>query len=330
MAVNGINSVIISIHAPPRGATPPVLRMAGNTSDVFQFTPLREGRPELRIVKQRTYAFQFTPLREGRPVRPPEVYAPHYFNSRPSARGDEISAGRDVAFWLISIHAPPRGATLPYPLHCPRPCISIHAPPRGATGLITENNGQAIISIHAPPRGATLLCPVISRAEYISIHAPPRGATRADGRRLLCLLFQFTPLREGRHDGQARGFDCMYFNSRPSARGDGRYDEIHGHRGYFNSRPSARGDDEAGGHVGRLQISIHAPPRGATSMQYNMSIRKIISIHAPPRGATCYSLGLSLPSVFQFTPLREGRLRRRHARAQVLPISIHAPPRGAT
>ena len=159
MLRNRMNWNIISIHAPPRGATPPVLRMAGNTSDVFQFTPLREGRPELRIVKQRTYAFQFTPLREGRPVRPPEVYAPHYFNSRPSARGDEISAGRDVAFWLISIHAPPRGATLPYPLHCPRPCISIHA--------------------------------------------PPRGATRADGRRLLCLLFQFTPLREGRRSHRA-------------------------------------------------------------------------------------------------------------------------------
>ena len=43
MAVNGINSIIISIHAPPRGAT---VNMSANayTQMEFQFTPLREGR----------------------------------------------------------------------------------------------------------------------------------------------------------------------------------------------------------------------------------------------------------------------------------------------
>ena len=34
------------------------------------------------------------------------------FNSRPSARGDIMSDGRvDITFIIISIHAPPRGAT---------------------------------------------------------------------------------------------------------------------------------------------------------------------------------------------------------------------------
>ena len=33
----------------------------------------------------------------------------------------------------ISIHAPPRGATLGVPLLCMTQFISIHAPPRGAT-----------------------------------------------------------------------------------------------------------------------------------------------------------------------------------------------------
>ena len=162
----------------------------------------------------------------------------------------------------------------------------------------------------------------------ISIHAPPRGATGA--------MMKSMGIADISIHAPPRGATQARTAASTIA--------------YFNSRPSARGDDEAGGHVGRLQISIHAPPRGATSMQYNMSIRKIISIHTPPRGATCYSLGLSLPSVFQFTPLREGRaaeegdhLRRafqftplREGRPFELcsdlldDISIHAPPRGAT
>ena len=54
----------------------------------------------------------------------------------------------------------------------------------------------------------------------------------------------------------------------------------------FNSRPSARGD--------------------LTSDFANIE-RKIISIHAPPRGATQPLATLLTTSLFQFTPLREGR-----------------------
>ena len=35
----------------------------------------------------------------------------HEISIHAPPRGATISAGRDVAFWLISIHAPPRGAT---------------------------------------------------------------------------------------------------------------------------------------------------------------------------------------------------------------------------
>ena len=56
-----------------------------------------------------------------------------------------------------------------------------------------------------------------------------------------------------------------------------------------------------------------------------------ISIHAPPRGATgCRRSGIIVYTIFQFTPLREGRrgrLRRFYFHDF---ISIHAPPRGAT
>ena len=67
---------------------------------------------------------------------------------------------------------------------------------------MAENNNSllaGIISIHAPPRGATLTSATVSTDRDISIHAPPRGATRAAFlRSALFIIFQFTPLREGR------------------------------------------------------------------------------------------------------------------------------------
>ena len=188
-------------------------------------------------------------------------------------------------------------------------------------------------------------------------------------------VFQFTPLREGRPAGifdatrrpyfnsrpSARGDDGLHtlferlpdFNSRPSARGDIAALVAFRHVEDFNSRPSARGDREFVHGAARVGISIHAPPRGATSQKnakkgftrfqftplregrrapvwYHI-IRSNISIHAPPRGATCAILVSSAGSIsihapprgataiaplptqrgkFQFTPLREGRRKR--------------------
>ena len=79
---------MISIHAPPRGAT----ALCANR----RFS---------------TYRFQFTPLREGRRAGLHRACKlPFHFNSRPSARGDD-RLNEEFGFVLISIHAPPRGAT---------------------------------------------------------------------------------------------------------------------------------------------------------------------------------------------------------------------------
>ena len=98
----------ISIHAPPRGAT--IQSTTSSPSKSFQFTPLREGRRHIQRAPHHS----------------------HDFNSRPSARGDLEVFAQDVEF-LISIHAPPRGATANPADVVARRKISIHAPPRGAT-----------------------------------------------------------------------------------------------------------------------------------------------------------------------------------------------------
>ena len=79
----------ISIHAPPRGATQHGQRLGLYCA--FQFTPLREGRPNFDYSTATDAAFQFTPLREGRRVGAFAAgFCRIYFNSRPSARGDEV------------------------------------------------------------------------------------------------------------------------------------------------------------------------------------------------------------------------------------------------
>ena len=104
-------------------------------------------------------------------------------------------------YFIISIHAPARGAT-EYSFKsaiCSQ--ISIHAPARGATNASAKKQTPLNISIHAPARGATesrvilqqgytVFQSTLPRGErrvadsnkvevkQISIHAPARGATK--------------------------------------------------------------------------------------------------------------------------------------------------------
>ena len=166
---------------------------------------------------------------------------------------------------VISIHAPPRGATLIVCDDVVNLNISIHAPPRGATALwqraakkqlfqftpLREGRRECAllrwwgrISIHAPPRGATPPATRVRRAGRISIHAPPRGATGImrlvkQGKQVISI---HAPPRGATMTRSAGTRLSSYFNSRPSARGDN-YRRIRGRRSFhFNSRPSARGD----------------------------------------------------------------------------------------
>ena len=147
------------------------------------------------------------------------------------------------------------------------------------------------------------------------------------------LLFQSTLPREERPDEFKSYIENEHFNPRSHERSDyftpnkNRLTHV-----YFNPRSHERSDHCSLYHLSVLQlfqstlpreerlvmdiqqanylnISIHAPTRGATgtSIPYTSKMR-VISIHAPTRGATF--------SVFHGT--------------NPLNISIHAPTRGAT
>ena len=228
----------------------------------------------------------------------------------------------------ISIHAPPRGATVSpdsegklyifqfTPLREGRRKVNDtyeeapifqFTPLREGRRLLDLAAAGATISIHAPPRGATFVVEAAVLAGHISIHAPPRGATKGIYGGEVSLLFQFTPLREGRlvrspYDGSEEQFQFT---------------------------PLREGRRSAGLGRSRSNISIHAPPRGATLLCCVCRSPRRFQFTPLREGRHVFAKAATSSNTFQFTPLREGRHKAPSALVQ-LAISIHAPPRGAT
>ena len=209
--------------------------------------------------------------------------------------------------------------------------VSIHAPARGATSLISPTLCKSPVSIHAPARGAT---DHLIQQRHGSGCFNPRPCARGDMRSLstsrIFLLFQSTPLREGRPAGRRLSTVRARFNPRPCARGDMKHFFILPITWCFNPRPCARGDGTCHAHQATCPSFNPRPcARG------DRSTDKMAQPH----------------DMFQSTPLREGRPNpgptgstprcfnpRPCARGDVgcrgpvgcIIVSIHAPARGAT
>ncbi len=284
---------IISIHAPPRGATE-LRSKIYEAKQISIHAPPRGATPAQKSITPVGDYFNSRPSARGDAHHLRRPNAGGYFNSRPSARGDIDQIVCLAAQKSISIHAPPRGATA-RSWRLPATWRFQFTPLREGRQGVVRAAQQARISIHAPPRGATIPDDVDGSADFISIHAPPRGATPA----------RFS-LRAS----------CTYFNSRPSARGDGCAFFCVPPAPIFQFTPLREGRrwlPRTG--TNPPSISIHAPPRGATATALLPASEVRISIHAPPRGATRGRCAVRADDIFQFTPLREGRPSRSGAAA---------------
>ena len=165
---------------------------------LFQFTPLREGRPACRsTILSGAPIFQFTPLREGRPALLPIP----------------------VAAIQISIHAPPRGATRSGCACSVVGGIFQFTPLReGRLGVVVQPFCGSNFNSRPSARGDD--CPECRcYPSAISIHAPPRGATRKRKTSAPVKKFQFTPLREGRRMAAASTPSRMPFQFTPLREG---------------------------------------------------------------------------------------------------------------
>ncbi len=144
----------------------------------------------------------------------------------------------------------------------------------------------------------------------ISIHAPTRGATRRT------------------HLQACNGAN---FNPRPHEGCDVTdYSKAVANSGFQSTHPRGVRQFTARPRNAALNISIHAPTRGATrpSQRIDGNV-KFQSTH--PRGVRpCPCFSAWHPSLFQSTHPRGVRPQRTWAFTWVAVISIHAPTRGAT
>ena len=145
----------ISIHAPARGATHD-FKLCQRVLCDFNPRP-REGSdaifvPTSKIIKN--------------------------FNPRPREGSDIPAFPPHPCMYVISIHAPARGATINKGIECVNTAISIPAPARGATHMIF-NRFKSSIHFNPRPREGSddTACNDVKRPLMISIHAPARGAT---------------------------------------------------------------------------------------------------------------------------------------------------------
>ena len=162
--------------------------------------------------------FQFTPLREGRRRCLPDGCESAYFNSRPSARGD-ADTNSFVKEGAISIHAPPRGAT--GQKRAARTICAFQFTPlrEGRRAWRTARALPRHFNSRPSARGDQSAKSSRRRAAYFNSRPSARGDMLSTVHIVYIFIFQFTPLREGRPRHSRRGHHGSPFQFTPLREG---------------------------------------------------------------------------------------------------------------
>ena len=242
--VQGVWDTLVSIHAPARGATPPG-RHGAHGRTWFQFTRPRGAR-QVTVVRLL-------------PIVQVSIHAP--------ARGATRAVISLSDGWLCFNSRAREGRDGTQSTGRCRPCRFQFTRPRGARHAIFRVLGEPRnVSIHAPARGATAQQPTSYRQETQFQFTRPRGARLVPypNGNVKPLGFN-SRAREGRDPGSPAEVDRnRRFNSRAR---EGR--DLYASSGVkplacFNSRAREGRDQKTTAHYAELDVSIHAPARGAT------------------------------------------------------------------
>ncbi len=150
-----IDSKLVSIHAPLRGAT-----RGADFIDIVAWrvsihAPLRGATCEIDKFARQTYVSIHAPLRGATAAGRMVFGFDDCFNPRTPA-GCDAKQHEHAPFVDVSIHAPLRGATLPKPKTCGS-CTFQSTHPCGVRRDFRLQIGVVVgVSIHAPLRGATI------------------------------------------------------------------------------------------------------------------------------------------------------------------------------
>ena len=148
--------VIVSIHAPTRGATIAFMRHYNGT---ISFNPRSHAGSDCCSLSFCRFFQRFNPR---------------------SHAGSDCVRRACLPYWWVSIHAPTRGATTSRTQVGHNQFVLIHAPTRGATPAAEKVASDKQVSIHAPTRGATPSC--ISPRNFCGRFNPRSHAGSDDGR----------------------------------------------------------------------------------------------------------------------------------------------------
>ncbi|CAO3428351.1 hypothetical protein [Azospirillum doebereinerae] len=210
----------------------------------FQSTPPHGERPLKQAWELAKAPFQSTPPHGERHAATCSACGSTKFQSTPphGERPPPINILNQSR--RVSIHAPARGATVRRSRHGHRQCVSIHAPARGATSAPAATTCPRRMFQSTPPHGERL----------------PRPHPAACGRE-----FQSTPPH-----GERRPL-----NSASSGTGSG-----------FNPRPRTGSDSMVILVPATIMRFQSTPPHGERPATFDRSNILDVSIHAPARGAT--------------------------------------------
>ena len=125
-------SLGVSIHAPVRGATEAAL-MDSRSSEVSIHAPVRGATLDNPCSIRALTCFNPRPRAGGDTAAVRSHASDSLFQSTPPCGGRRVYGFYFKEIFVVSIHAPVRGATATNPCLMDRPCVSIHAPVRGAT-----------------------------------------------------------------------------------------------------------------------------------------------------------------------------------------------------
>ena len=321
--------VLVSIHAPARGATKGGVSIY--PADKFQFTRPQGARPCHR--------------RSAAPSTSVSIHAP----ARGATRGRVITLPSRLFQFTR-----PQGARLVDAVEGDAVAVSIHAPARGATQITDENPTTNEFQFTRPQgarhKGTTFGTSIFSfnsRARKGRDHAEPdledntrcfnsRARKGRDGRRecLLGVRRRFNSRARKGRDAASSEVNCDMssgFNSRARKGRDWRPPTCRASRRRFNSRARKGRDTSSTGSISTRTVSIHAPARGATRPRAPR-FRRLSSFNSRARkGRDPRPLLIRISSTtFQFTRPQGARRPARRAALSAGFVSIHAPARGAT
>ena len=232
--------------------------------------------------------------------------------------------------------------------------VSIHAPARGATGADPPllHHWRCFNSRTREGCDPCALVRVQGSTQFQFTH--PRGVRLPSAATEVARAeFQFTHPRGVRHRLELCLFGAGRFNSRTREGCDSSRHVATSATSQFQfTHPRGVRQELCRGYQGKVNVSIHAPARGATTRGSQASTRGSgfnsrtregcdatepvnvprlhVSIHAPARGATRsrrealpeWTVSIHAPARGATQALRGGGAER--------PVSIHAPARGAT